>query len=109
VSLTVDLEGLQDRIAAVPVPGSNYFNITALWDRNSTTTAGDQRPGNQAHALRLDKEKETELGDFGGFEGFRRRQEDARRRPQRVLDHRLPTSKIRGQRELDLAGLTMDS
>ena len=107
VSLTVDLEGLQDRIAALPVPGSNYFNITSVGSKLYYSRRGAKDQETKLMLFDLDKEKETELGDFGGFEvsADGKKMLVGGRNAYWIID--LPTSKIEAKEKLDLAGLTM--
>jgi tricorn protease len=68
VVVKVDVDGLQQRITALPIDAANYRNLQSVGDklyyiRNSTK---DEKA--KLLLYELDKQKETELGDFGGFE-----------------------------------------
>jgi len=68
VSVKVDADGLSDRIIELPVSASNYNNLvsvgnTLYYNRNGS---GDART--KLLVFDLDKQKETEIGDFGGYE-----------------------------------------
>ena len=68
VSVKVDVTGLQQRITTLPIASGNYRNLQSVGDklyyvRNSTK---DQNP--KIFFYELDKQKETELGEFNGFE-----------------------------------------
>jgi tricorn protease len=61
VTVTVDADGLPDRIAALPPGPSNYGSITSVGDKLYYLRKG------KLVLYELDKEKETELGDVGGY------------------------------------------
>ena len=68
VSVKVDVAGLQGRITSLPIASGNYRDLVSVGDklyyvRNS---AKDQNP--KIFLYELDKQKETELGEFNGFE-----------------------------------------
>jgi tricorn protease len=68
VSVKVDAQGLQQRITSFPIPAGNYRNLQSVGDkvyyiRNSTK---DEKA--KVYMYELDKQKETELGEFNGFE-----------------------------------------
>jgi tricorn protease len=68
IIVTVDLPGIQNRITALPISGAAYQNIQSVGDklyyiRNGTK---DEKP--KLFLYELDKQKETELGEFNGFE-----------------------------------------
>jgi tricorn protease len=64
----VDVEGLANRVGVLPIPASNYYALTALNDvvyymRNGASDA-------QAQFFRYDlaEQKETNLGNIGGYQ-----------------------------------------
>ncbi len=61
VVVKVDADGIQQRIAVVPGPASNYGNLTSVGDKLYY-----QRKGKLV-LYDFEKEKETELGDFAGY------------------------------------------
>ncbi|MGE4182515.1 MAG: PDZ domain-containing protein, partial [Limisphaerales bacterium] len=62
VKVTVDAEGLTDRIDALPPGPSNYAAITSVGDKVYYLRKG------KLVLYELDKEKETELGDVAGYQ-----------------------------------------
>ena len=67
VTVSVDTEGLNDRIAELPVPGASYRQLVSV--RNSLYYM--RQKGDEPSKLMLfdfDKQKETELMDINGFE-----------------------------------------
>jgi tricorn protease len=68
VVLKVDADGIQDRIAELPVAGANYGNLASAGDRLYYVRRGSREERARLMLYELDKQKETELGEFGGFE-----------------------------------------
>ena len=61
VVVTVDVEGLTQRITVLPPPASNYGSLTSVGDTLYYLKKG------KLHLFDLEKEKETELGEVAGF------------------------------------------
>ncbi len=67
-NLKVDLEGIKDRIAELPVEAGNYRNLASTGEKlyYMRNRSRDDRP--KLMLFEIDKQKETEIGDFNGFE-----------------------------------------
>jgi tricorn protease len=61
VALRVDADGIQQRIGMLPIPGSSYGSITSVGDKLYYVRKG------KLFLFDLDKQRETELGDFGSY------------------------------------------
>jgi tricorn protease len=61
VVVTVDVEGLTQRITVLPPPASNYGSLSSVGDKLFYVKKG------KLHLFDLEKEKETELGEVAGF------------------------------------------
>ena len=61
VVVTVDVEGLTQRITVLPPPASNYGSLSSVGDKLFYVKKG------KLHLFDLEKEKETELGEAAGF------------------------------------------
>ncbi len=61
VVVTVDVEGLPQRITVLPPPASSYGSLTSVGDKLFYLKKG------KLHLFDLEKEKETELGEVAGF------------------------------------------
>ena len=59
--VSVDVEGLTQRITVLPPPASNYGSLTSVGDTLFYLKKG------KLHLFDLEKEKETELGEVAGF------------------------------------------
>ena len=59
--MKVDADGSPQRIAVLPIPASTYGQLTSVGDKLYYLRKG------KLFLFELDKEKETELGDFGGY------------------------------------------
>lgn len=61
VPVRVDAQGLIDRIASLPTPAGGYSDITSVGDKLYYLRKG------KLWLFELEKQKETELGEFGGY------------------------------------------
>jgi tricorn protease len=68
VEVKVDAEGLSQRITVLPIPASNYDNLASVGDKLFYTRKGSKDEHDKLLLFELDKQKETELGEFSGFE-----------------------------------------
>lgn len=68
VNVAVDVDGLQQRITSLPVAASRYFNLTSVGDKLYYSRNGSKDEKTKLLLYELDKQKETELGEFNGFE-----------------------------------------
>ncbi len=64
----VDVDGIQDRIAVVPVSASIYRTLASVGDKLYYIRQGSKDPKAKLFLYELDKQKETELGEVNGFE-----------------------------------------
>ena len=67
-AVKVDLEGLQQRIAGLPITAANYRDLTSVGDKLYYIRAGSKDEKAKFLYYDFEKLKETELGDFNGFE-----------------------------------------
>lgn len=66
--ITVDLEGILDRIVALPIKASNYFSVSAVESKVYYNRRGSDDSKTVFLMYDLSKEKETELGTINGYE-----------------------------------------
>jgi tricorn protease len=66
--VTVDSDGIQERIAVIPVTPSGYDGLACVGDKLYYTRRGRKDTKTQLVLYELDKQKETELGEVGGYE-----------------------------------------
>ena len=66
--IKVDIDGINDRIAVLPTAVGNYRNLASVgqYVYYNRRTSGDEKSKLLMYDLK--EEKETELGDIGGFE-----------------------------------------
>ncbi len=68
VTVKVDVDGLQSRIATIPGTPANYGNIACVDSKLYYVRSGSQDGKPKLFYYDLEKQKETELGEFGGYE-----------------------------------------
>ena len=68
VTLHVDPDGLQQRIAVLPIPASNYRNPQSADGKLFYIRAGSRDEKSKLLVYNFEKQKETELGEVNGFE-----------------------------------------
>ncbi|MHC4519630.1 MAG: S41 family peptidase, partial [Planctomycetota bacterium] len=66
--IKVDIEGIKDRIAVLPVKVANYSGLASVDDHLYYTRRASRDNGTQLCLYDLKEQKETELGAIGGFE-----------------------------------------
>ena len=67
-TVNVDTTGIQTRIAGLPISGAEYRNIQSVGDKLYYIRSGGRDAQSKLMLYELDKQKETELGEFNGFE-----------------------------------------
>jgi tricorn protease len=68
VTVKVDIDGLQQRVASLPITAANYRNLNVIGDKVYYIRQGSKDPKAKLFLYELDKQKETELGDVNGYE-----------------------------------------
>lgn len=68
VIVKVDVEGLQQRITALPIAAASYRNLQSVGDKLYYIRTSTKQEKPLLLLYDLDKQKETELGEFNGFE-----------------------------------------
>jgi len=68
VTVKVDVDGLRERIAVLPVTAASYSNLASVGDKLYYTRTSSKEEKAKLLLFDLEKQKETELGEFGGFE-----------------------------------------
>jgi tricorn protease len=66
--VVVDGDGIQERIAVIPVTPSGYDALACVGDKLYYLRHGRKDPKTQLVLYELDKQKETELGEVAGYE-----------------------------------------
>jgi len=68
VTVRVDADGLQNRIAVLPITAANYRNLQSVGDKLFYVRAGKRDEKPKLFVFNFDKLKETELGEVNGYE-----------------------------------------
>jgi tricorn protease len=68
VTVRVDRDGIKDRIAPLPISGSNYGSLTSVGEKLYYMRNGSMDERAKLLMYDLDKQSETELGEINGYE-----------------------------------------
>lgn len=107
VTVDVDLDGLAQRIASIPITSATYRELASVGDKLYYIRKGSKDEKSKILLYDFEKQKETELGDFEGFEIS----SDGKKMlvggdgSYAIID--LPTSKIEIKEKLNLSDLKM--
>ena len=105
VTVKVDPDGLQSRIAVLPISSANYRNLQSAGDKLFYIRAGrrDEKP--TLFVYNFDKLKETELGEINGFEisADGKKMIVGAQGSYAIID--LPSSKVDMKEKLDLSDM----
>jgi tricorn protease len=66
--VSIDIDGIYDRILELPVQAAGYFNFASVGSKVFYMRAGSKDPRPKFFVYDLDQLKETELGEIGGYE-----------------------------------------
>ena len=101
----VDIDGLQQRIAGLPVTAASYRNLTSVGDKLFYVRSGSKDEKAKFFFYDLEKQKETELGEFNGYEisADGKKAIVGQEGSYAIID--LPTSKIEIKDKLNLADM----
>ncbi len=86
--IKVDLDGIKDRIAVLPIDVSSYRQLGSVGDQVYYIRRGSKDDKSQLCVYDLKEQKETELGQSRRLRDLGRREEDAGRVRTQVRDHR---------------------
>jgi tricorn protease len=103
--IKVDLDGIKDRIAVLPIAVSSYASLVPAGDQVYYIRRGGKDDKAQLCLYDLKEQKETELGQIDGFEisADKKKMLVASGRKYAIID--LPKGKIEMKDTLDLSGM----
>ena len=103
--LKVDLDGIKDRIAVLPIDVSRYWGLGSVDDRVYYMRNGGKDDKAQLLLYDLKERKETELGQIDGYEisADRKKMFVKSQGKYAILD--VPKAKVEMKDELDLSGM----
>jgi tricorn protease len=103
--IKVDIDGIKDRITVLPVAVSNYYNLSSVGDCLYYKRKGRKEDKAQLLLFDLKEQKETELGQFNGYEisADQKKMLIVSDDKYAIID--LPKAKIEIKETLDLSGM----
>jgi tricorn protease len=107
VVVKVDLDGLQSRIAVLPIAASNYRDVTVLSGKVYYLRRGSKDEKTKLFLYDLEKQKETELGDVNGYEISADGKKMLVNQEKSYAIIELPTAKIDVKEKLKLSDMTV--
>lgn len=101
----VDVDGLKDRIVALPIQASSYGNLASVGELLYYTRKGSKDEKSLLFMYDLSKQKETELGQVDGYEisADQKKMLVSQAGSYAIID--LPKAKINIEKKLDLSGM----
>ncbi len=105
VKVKVDIDGIKDRIAVLPIVASNYGNLVAVGSNLYYIRQGSKDEKPQFQMYDFEEQEEKSLGEVGGFElsADKKKIIVGKDRAHYILD--LPKGKIELKDKLDLSGM----
>ncbi len=105
VAVTIDITGLGERIAGLPITPANYFNLIALEGKLYYQRRGSADQKTLLFMYDLEKQKETQLGEINAYEisADKKKMLAAKDRNYAIID--LPGAPIDVKETLNLDGL----
>lgn len=104
-NIKVDIEGIKDRIAVLPIAASSYYNLSSVGDFLYYNRRGSKDNETQLRMYDLKERKETELGEVSGYEisADQKKMLAVSGEKYAIID--LPKSKIEMKETLDLSDM----
>ncbi len=105
VKITVDFEGLQNRVIALPVKASNYYNLISVGDKLYYNEYSSKNGDGNAKFFDLDTKKETVLGQDMIFTISDKNNKMLVKKNKSYAIIDLPTSSVSIEKTLDLSNM----
>ncbi len=105
VTVKIDVDGLKDRIAALPIQAAGYRNLVSVGENLYYIRRGSKDEKSLLLMYDLSKQKETELGQIDGYEisADQKKMLVGQAGSYAIID--LPKAKINIEKKLDLSGM----
>jgi tricorn protease len=105
VVVKVDLDGIQSRIAGLPITASSYRNVQSVGEKIYYVRNGTKDEKSKLFLYDFEKQKETELGEVNGFEisADGKKMLISQEGAYAIID--LPTAKIDAKEKLNLSDM----
>lgn len=108
VTVKVEPEGIINRIIELPISGSNYYSLTSVGDKLYYMRNGSKDDKAKLLMFNLKEQKETELGEIGGYEisTDQKKMLVEQNKSYYIID--LPSAKLDLKDKLDLSDMKMN-
>lgn len=105
VTVTVDADGIVNRVAVLPIDAANYGNLTAIGSTLYYIRQGSKDEKPQFQMYDFSELKETGLGEIGGYEVSADKKKLIVGKDQNYYIIDLPKGKVDLKEKLDLSGM----
>jgi tricorn protease len=105
--LKIDIEGIKNRITAIPIRGAAYFNLQAVKDKIYYLRRSSRDTATVLLMYNFKTRKETEIGNVNGFEISADQKKMLIAQSGGFAIINLPGGKISSTRNLNLSGMEM--
>ncbi len=101
----IDLEGIQNRVVALPVAAGNYYGLSAVEDAVYYVMNSTSEPASKLKVFNLKDKKETVIGEYGSYvvSADRKKMLINKGRDYAVVD--LPKDKVSLDKKIDLSNM----
>jgi tricorn protease len=103
----IDIEGIQDRVVALPVSAGNYYGVSAVDDVVYYLSNSTKAPKTLLKSYNLKEKKETEIGEFNSYiiSADRKKMLLSKDKAYAIID--LPKDKANMDKKVDLSNMKL--
>ena len=103
--IKIDFDGIQQRIVALPIKAGNYWSLNPVDDKIYYMFSSSEEQDNNMKMYSLKDKKETNLGNFGGFEISANHKKMIVRKDHKYYVIDLPSSEFKTEKPVSFANM----